>query len=363
MWRIIFIIPNIDLGKSIENEYIGIVPHNDERVIEITENNPSLKSLVNGFEDQFKNKICPTILIVNDDAHEFVLESDVIVGFRNIFAIATIIRNHIFYLDVGGGNYIKYSDYFDFYPISPVKTKNGYIINTPAETVHVFDSEKYFRGQSRPGLPIALQSRCEPDQDLFELLEKMWRERYIKRKFDWETSTLFRSLEMAYQATTMPIKNYSGIYDFGVSVSMWVSAFEILSHPLNKNASLETVIDLLGKYNWYNKEIKRKQYYLRYRKKPKINLVQKLYNELYNARNDFLHGNDVSQQRLFPFKNTNLCPLNAFAPLLYKVALHSYLEKPREALSFEEKFLYIYNQSDLVKGILKSKKNRSLQGR
>jgi len=63
---------------------------------------------------------------------------------------------------------------------------------------------------------------------------------------------------MAYQASTMPFKNHSIIYDYGASASLWVSAFEILSHPQKGKANLLTVLDLIGKYDWLNKKIKRR---------------------------------------------------------------------------------------------------------
>lgn len=378
MWKIFFIIPNIVLNRAIENEYIAIVPHDDERVTEITEKSPSEKALVNGFEDQFKKKINPSLLIVNDDAPAFIKEVDTLVGFRNIFALTTIIKNHIDSLNGCPGTHILYSDCFDFYPIAPTKDMDGYIIHSPAVNGLIENCEERFRGQSAPGIGAPFNLRCEPDPKLFVLLENMWKRRYIKRRFEWKTRALFRSLEMAYQATTMPIENYSTIYDYGVRVSMWVSAFEILSHPRKGKANLETVIKILGDYHWYNRKVSKRQYKFKYRgQTSKINLVQKLYNELYEARNDFLHGNDVNLQSLFPFRkinqpgNKNRPHLNIFTPLLYNVALLSYLEKPREAKRYDDMpanesikdwlnslkkpLSESFTQSDLAEAILKAK--------
>ena len=52
-----------------------------------------------------------------------------------------------------------------------------------------------------------------------------------------------------------------------------------------------------------------------------VNLVQKLYGELNEARNDFLHGNPVIHSRLFCFCNDRRRSLIEIAPVIYKVAL------------------------------------------
>jgi len=157
----------------------------------------------------------------------------------------------------------------------------------------------------------------------------VWKRRFARgRVNEWSTRALFRSLEMAYQATTMPYKNHSTIYDYGSSASLWVSAFEIISHPGQGKANLLSVLDLLGSYQWNNKVIKKKVYKVKYRGRDhRVNIAQKLYKELYDTRNDFLHGNPVRPNRLHPFKNTNIPRITMFAPLIYKVALLSFLEK------------------------------------
>ena len=133
---------------------------------------------------------------------------------------------------------------------------------------------------------------------------------------------------MAYQAATMPFKNHSTIYDYGASASLWVSAFEILSHPKKSNANLLTVLDLMSKYEWLHKDCRRRSYVVEYRgQKYRVNLSQKLYKELYDTRNAFLHGNPVTSKRLRPFGKKDAQSITRYAPLLYKVALISFLDK------------------------------------
>jgi hypothetical protein len=300
------------------------------------------------------------VLLVPKDVSAKLREIDAIVAFRNIFAISSIIKGHEHSLSARFVGYPLYSDYFDFYPISISRKNDGFITNSPA--IRGFDDEgRKFRGQTSPGLANPGYINADPDRQLLSLLEKAWKRRFVSgRSNKWQTTTLFRSLEMAYQATTMPFKNHSTIYDFGSSASLWVSAFEILSHPRTGKADLRTVLNLLGEYKWRDRKLKRKAYKLEYRgQKFRANLVQKLYKEMYDARNDFLHGNPVKPSRLYPFKNSKGYPITRFAPLIYKVGLLCFLEQlksksPKSAWRKDYISKWI-DERGLSEAILKSK--------
>jgi len=328
MWSVFFVLPNITMRQPVGNEHVSIVPNSDSRVEESISTNPFAKALVKNFEDQFGRKIYPAALIVNDDAPDYLRNIDALTGFRNALAISTIIKGHEHSLTSSFVAYPLYSDFFDFYPLTASRDNDGFIKRTPS--VLGFDDEHdEFRGQISPalGAPRDLSDRAE--DKVFKLLHNAWRRRFLRQKHDeWSTRTLFRSLEMAYQASSMPFKNHSTIYDYGSSASLWVSALEILSHRRTRNADLLSVLSLLGDYVWIDKSVGRQIYKVTYGKKDhKVNLVQKLYKELYDTRNDFLHGNPVKRNRLYPFKNTKVQPITRFAPLVYKVALLAYLRQ------------------------------------
>jgi hypothetical protein len=243
MWIILFALPDLSLSESIGNEYIAIVPHDDPRVVKITERSAYEKSLVENFEDQFGRKKYPSLLIINNNAPQHIRERDAIVGFRNILALSTIIKGHEHSLTRALLPYPLYSDYFDFYPITISKDNDGFITQSPS--ILSFDNERHkFRGQTSPSLANLVHVRAGPIKNLFDQLQKVWERRYLRNKLnEWSTRTLFRSLEMAYQASSMPFKNYSTMYDYGASASLWVSAFEILSHPGKGKANLLTVLE------------------------------------------------------------------------------------------------------------------------
>jgi len=358
-WVIIFLIPNLCLRQSYGNRKIAIVPDDDFRIIEIVSSSKYAKALVNNFEDQFRRKMHPSLLLLHKSASNKLREIDAIVGFRNIFAISSIIKGHVHSLISGFVAYPVYSDYFDFYPISISRGNDGFITSSPS--ILGFDNEaRKFRGHTSPSIANPSRINVEPDQQLFTQLEKAWERRFVSGKSgEMQTRTLFRSLEMAYQATTMPCKNHSTIYDYGSSASLWVSAFEILSHPRTEKVDLKTVLDLLGKYDWNDKKIKRRAYKVNYKRQVlSVNLVQKLYKELYDTRNDFLHGNPVRTSRLYPFKNRNVHLITRFAPIIYKVGLLSFLDQinpnSQDGSGQEEYISKLINERCLSEAILKS---------
>lgn len=62
-------------------------------------------------------------------------------------------------------------------------------------------------------------------------------------------------------------------------------------------------------------------------KQLESNIAGKLYKEIYDTRNAFYHGNRVSNEDLFPFKNKDLPPLPHLAPVLFTFGLMLFLDK------------------------------------
>lgn len=359
MWIIIFALPNINLNEFIGDENIAIVPHDDSRVIEIVKQSSYAKALVENFEDQFGRKNYPSFLIISDKAPQHLRDIDAIVGFRNIVALATIIKGHEHSLTNTFVAYPLYSDYFDFYPITITKDDDGFLTQSPS-VLGYDDERRKFKGQTSPSLAGPGHVRAERTGHVFDQLHKVWQRRYLRKRYgEWSTRVLFRSLEMAYQASTMPFKNHSTIYDYGASASLWVSAFEILSHPKKGSANLLTVLDLMGKYDWFHKALKRRSYVVYSGKRKQVNLSQKLYKELYDTRNAFLHGNPVTPNRLKPFGKKNAQVITRFAPLLYKVALLNYLAQFKDKRfrpNWQKEYIQrSFNERNLSEALLKAK--------
>ncbi len=324
-WTILFVMHNLSVSEPIEGGFLAIVNKDDERVSNLLINHDCLKDLIGNFSDQFQSKHSPSILIRRTDAPESLNKIEGIVGFRNIIALSTIIRSwedalvrdqvflHTFY-----------SNYFDIYPIYPSKDYKYLLTNSPSLT-GLDDRHDEFHGQSSPEL-AGFQRNIEFDDILFKELMAKWKQSYVKTRSSRKIRSLFRSLEIAYQACALPFDNFASLHDYGTSLALWTSAFEVLAWPERSWAGVNEVLDILAQAVFDTQKLNRNVYKVKIKNKTrKVNLIGKLYHQINNARNDFLHGNNVSIKKLKPFGKNDLKPLNYYAPLIYKVALCVYL--------------------------------------
>ena len=131
---------------------------------------------------------------------------------------------------------------------------------------------------------------------------------------------------MANQASRLPAGIDTTFYDVGRSIALWVSAFEILAHPGTGKSGLGPVYDLLENVAWEfprSRHRRYKAYQMGKGTTPRRPLSCWIYGEMYRTRNDFLHGNPVSQNQLI-VKSSNRNLFQYAAPL-YRLALTEFL--------------------------------------
>jgi len=328
-WEFRFLLHNLELKEAFDSEFMAIVPNNDARLSRIIADVPAVASLIQNFADQFGKQRYPCALLIRKDAPGSTTSLDAIVSFRNIFALSCLLYAWPRTIKSINVFFPLWSDFFDFYPVRLTRDPNFLHILSPA--ANGANQPQTFRGQVSPGLPNPAHLKFKPDDRILPPLLHVWTREFGKAKpSGWKTRVLFRSLEIAYQAASVPTSNMSSIYDFGSRIGLWLSAFEVLVHPRKGDASFQTVVELLRAFPWHNPRLRRRLFLVvksRKRNKMRVNLVQNLYGELYEARNDFLHGNAVTASRLFPFRNKRRPSLTQVAPLVYKVALSCFLEK------------------------------------
>jgi hypothetical protein len=108
---------------------------------------------------------------------------------------------------------------------------------------------------------------------------------------------------------------------------LWVSAFEVLLHPGRGRIGLAAVLAFLRNLKWNDRGLAHKRYSVRYTGvPPRISLPEVIYYDLYMARNDFTHGNEVPVNRLWFRGNKGLAQLRELAPLLYWKTLEQRLD-------------------------------------
>jgi hypothetical protein len=318
---VVFILPNLQINAPVETNYVGILPTSDSRVIEIAKRSPAVDKLISSFSDHHGSKISVSVMVLHQDAPKTIKDVTALVSFRNVLAISCVLQSWLF--SIGSPNAIgtQFSDYFDFYPFGP--TRDGVDLLHIGHGLNALDSADDFQGQPYPELSRNhIQSPATFDEHLFSLLLKAWVNRFEKGRRDWKSNKLFRSLAIAYHACSLPKKNSLWFYDLGVSVALWISAFETLVHPGRLGKSdLLAVLDLFSK-SQFSDSVGKRQRKIAFRSQVrKGNAAAYLYSRLYESRNAFLHGNPVTvYTALYKSRNQHSL-LTTVAPVLFNTAL------------------------------------------
>ena len=173
--------------------------------------------------------------------------------------------------------------------------------------------------QSSPGISPRHLDHHYTDKVLFSALMERWQRCYRAEFPQHDDVALFRSLNMANSAAMMPAGVEATMYDIGRSVSLWVSAFEILAPA--KSAAFFTVYELFKKVEYGLTDVGDPIYEAHGFKTTQTKEILPcwIYGELYKARNDFLHGNPIDSERLMTKPSRR--SLYIYAALLYRLAL------------------------------------------
>ena len=324
-WLSVFVLPNIHVKDPIDADVAVIADSSDARVQQVLSEIPVLDRFLRSFTTQAGYKIHPSLMIMQNDAPKGFFSVEAVSSLRDLIAMSVIPLARANSAVHGRPFATQYSDFYEFYPWTINTMHQHLVCNTPA--LMGIEQAEQFRGQSDPGLgPVVLQSH-DFDTVLLKLLLTRWKRHYGGKSKKWANTALFRSLNMAVAAAKMPATVEVRLFDLGRAISLWVSAFEILAHPRVGKSGLPLVYGLLEKAPWHSDRMKERRYRAYDPRQPKKSSPRSLpcwlYGEIYQARNDFFHGNPIRITRLNVRGSGR--SLFFFPPMLYRMALAAYL--------------------------------------
>jgi len=339
-WHVVLIFPNLSAVKSeaFSAEGIQICSVGDiEDSIERNPANDTILQLVRRFQTVFGERYEPSILAVSaSDAR--LLEREVLSDFRNACSISAVSGGRAARLGDGGQWHIRYSDFFLFN--HHVAGKDGSILSLEGISRGMDDEVDTYMGTSDASIRNPANFSAELDKPLLNLLFKHWRHRHFSKRVLRGDRQLFRALRIAFQASRYPSDGFGTHYDIGTRLGLWVSAFETLFHPGKGDVDKTHVQMGLRKARWTDKEFTILKYSAWQRgKRSRVTLPEKLYDQLYAARNDFMHGNRLRiRSKVWRFKRKSFL-LEFVAPCLFAAALRARLRhratEPDDTLSDE----------------------------
>jgi hypothetical protein len=324
-WKPIAVLPNLSIDAAIDGGVIAFAPVSDPRVLAACAAVPKFADFLSRFTDAFGVRLEPAMLIIRTDA-EPLLSGDALLSFRDLVAMSVIPYCRSLSTVYGTTHRIVYSNTFWIFPWTLSNDSRFLVMSSPAlNGTHVVEQ---FGGQSTPEMPIV--SLKDFDKALFDALLTHWKRHYLGKRKRWRDRALFRSLNMAFQAAALPAGVGTNMFDLGRSISLWVSALEILSHPGDGKAGLDTVYPLFEKLAYCDSKVGARRYAAYHpgkkKKVPKRRspLPCWMYGKLFEARNHFLHGNRVTARMLSPKGSKD--GLFWLAPPLYRLGLGGFLD-------------------------------------
>lgn len=340
-WRAVAVLPNIYTADAFDGGPIAVTSTHDQRVQEIIASQPMFAEFLSRFTDAFGVNLNPAIIIVKEDTFAKLQTTNGIPSFRDLLVLSVVPyarANSIVYKNAG--NRICYGASFWLYPWMVGNDLGHMTLSTPA--LSAFHLVEEFHGQSLPEVPHLELRATDLDRHLFEVLVRKWRRHYLGGRQVWEDRALFRSLNVAAQATQPPGGSDTTLYDLCRITALWVGAFEMLTHPRRGAAGLHTVYPLIARVKCNNNDLMKKKYvaYMGRAKKPwgRRTLPCWLYGRLYQARNKYIHGNPITAN-LLKLKGAEQGIFWLAAPL-YRFALTAFLSLGRDAKSSEEPAKY-----------------------
>lgn len=314
MWDLLFFLPNVDIPvpTPFDGGMIRLCAGRDPilRQLHPSPGNTRAARMLHQFRTQFGQRYMPACLIVHHESPSPSRDAQTLRSFRNVCTISTILPAY-----QRGQWQPAFSDHFDIYPLAA--GRSGWIVTNDA-IVRGLHQPRGFSGQPSPLIQTPGNYTCQPSDRLFVRLRDAWRLCYLRKRRRRELVRLFRSIEIALHASRFPTDSLLSVHDAGLRLVLWVSAFEILLHPGRGRIGLPAVLAFLRNLRWNDQRLAHKRYPVRYAgTPPRVSLPEAIYYDLYMARNDFTHGNEVPIKRLWFRGSRRLAQLRQLAPLLY----------------------------------------------
>lgn len=313
--------PGLRGALGLFTDVAAIAPLHDPRVQEALQGDRVASVLAGRFLDVNGRAVEPCVLILRRDA-QLPQTLPMLIDFRNAVAFACVAYARAA-VTAGNSNFQNayWSTRFNFHP-AEISKDGRVLVFTPAVTRSLGDPETLVLGTD-PRLMASLPLRGA-DESLARALGKLWVKRYLgkARQGTRRSRAIFRSLELAYLAAQVPGFGSESAMDYGMTIAHWVSAMETLVWPNRGNATEADVWAVLSEALPKDGVLRRRVYSVH---KKRVSGPRKLVRIIYQARNDFLHGNALRAKVLELPKNPTTLGVFELPSSIYRMALFQQL--------------------------------------
>lgn len=330
-WDLLFTLPNLSpsIPTKFKSDGYAICSGNDPMLKALASNagNTTSLKMLEEFRTGNGEAYRPACFLVRSSIPVAARTADAIRAFRNICAVATITPYYATRLaNPGAAQWsVSWADQFQFGAF--IAGSNGWV-----QTIGpVLGTDNQIPRQQPAGaFGNPTNFSLIVDDSLLERLFRAWHRCYLQGRDRRKLLRLFRALEVAFHASLFPDDGLKSINDIGSRLALWVSALEVLSHP-GTSVNKRTVQKVLRDAPYGSKHLKSNRFVVYYgrgksRQRFAATLPEALYDDLYWARNQFLHGNGVTVSTLRYRRSKRYAHLAHVAPVLFSAALFSILD-------------------------------------
>jgi hypothetical protein len=326
-WDLLFSLPNLSppIPSPFESDGFVICSGRDPRLKKLAASagNTTARRMLNSFRTHRGARYKPGCFLIRTNVAKALRDAEVIRAFRNICSISTITAAYALSLDSpdAGQWRVFWGDQFVFGYFTA--GHSGAVLTLSGASLGM--DNKIPRQQPDAQFSNPTSWSILVDEPLLDRLLRCWRRCYLQNRDRKKLLRLFRSLEVAFHASQFPADGMTSINDIGTRLALWVSAFEVLCHPggsVNKRIVQTTVRNA----PFTLRALAAKRYTISFQgKKIRVTLPEALYDDLYWARNQFLHGMPVRRSMLQYRQSKQYAELTDVAPVLFNAALVSRL--------------------------------------
>jgi hypothetical protein len=326
-WDLLFTLPNLEppIPTPFASDGYVICSGKDPRLKQLATNagNATSLKMLKKFSTAQGRRFWPGCFLIRSDIPIASRQVETIRAFRNACAIAT---TTMFYASRLANPHavqwhVAWTDQFRFGHF--MAGRNGWVQTFGGPVMGMDDAIPRQQAAAAFGNPTDFSLVF--DQPLLDRLFRAWRQCYLRKKDRKNLLRLFGALEVAFHAAQFPADGLTSINDIGTRIAMWVSAFEVLCHPgggVNKRHVQKVISDA----PFSDKTLTSTRFTVSYGgNKFRATLPEALYDDLYWARNQFLHGMPVRPAVLHYRQSNDYKGLIDVAPVLFNAALVSRL--------------------------------------
>ncbi|QIE47086.1 hypothetical protein G5B38_17005 [Pseudohalocynthiibacter aestuariivivens] len=224
-WSPVAVLPGIHMQGALGNEFVQLVGCNHDFILNLRHQFPKLDSFCHRFSDAFGEALEPSFVVMHRNFRHRHTDGQALLGFRNAVSLSVTLMSSATNLSHGGGfGSYRFSDSADFYPWMLGHDMVS-LISSNASRLSFHDVDA-FHGQPAPQVPQATLNADTGDAFLRDALLSCWSEAFVKRRRRKRNRSLFRSLEIAFEASRLPAAYFTSQFDVGRSVGLWISAHE-----------------------------------------------------------------------------------------------------------------------------------------